>query len=99
MFAAVLLLAAATAVVPKPVDEHALHALLVERVDVRKWGTAIVVGVSSQNCDRPLTHGTPGSTYARKAHRHVAGLTRSPYAWRPGASEPKETCDRIPRGS
>ena len=42
----------ATSAVAKPVDEQALHAMLVERVDVRKWGTAIVVGVSSPRADR-----------------------------------------------
>ena len=29
------------------VDEKEIHAQLVERIDVRKWGTAIVVGVST----------------------------------------------------
>ena len=42
-----LLLGALTAVGAKAavVDEQELHALLVERVDVRKWGTGIVFGI------------------------------------------------------
>lgn len=58
MFAAVLLAAAATAVVAKPIDEQALHALLVERVDARKWGTAIVVGISSPQGRQIVSYGT-----------------------------------------
>ena len=40
------------------VDEQALHTLLVERVDERKWGTAIVVGVSSPQGRRIVSYGT-----------------------------------------
>ena len=40
------------------VDEQALHALLAERVDVRRWGTAIVVGISSPQGRRVVSYGT-----------------------------------------
>jgi serine-type D-Ala-D-Ala carboxypeptidase/endopeptidase len=56
--AIVLLVAVAASVVAKPVDEQALHALLVERVDVRKWGTAIVVGISSPQGRQLVSYGT-----------------------------------------
>ena len=58
MLGLVLLIAAATNVVATPVDEQALHALLVERVDARKWGTAIVVGISSPQGRRIVSYGT-----------------------------------------
>ena len=48
----------ATSVVARPVDEQALHALLVERVDARNWGTAIVVGISSPQGRRIVSYGT-----------------------------------------
>jgi serine-type D-Ala-D-Ala carboxypeptidase/endopeptidase len=47
-----------TSVAAKPVDEPALHAVLVERVDVRKWGTGIVVGISSPQGRRVVSYGT-----------------------------------------
>jgi len=56
-------LAVATSVAAKPVDEQALHAVLVERVDVRKWGTAIVVGVSSPQGRRVVAYGPPAETF------------------------------------
>jgi D-alanyl-D-alanine-carboxypeptidase/D-alanyl-D-alanine-endopeptidase len=48
------------------VDEKALHALLVERVDERKWGTAIVVGISSPEGRRIVSYGTLSVADRRK---------------------------------
>jgi CubicO group peptidase (beta-lactamase class C family) len=50
--------ATATSGAAKPVDEQALHAVLVERVDARKWGTGIVVGISSPQGRRIVSYGT-----------------------------------------
>lgn len=43
---------------PASIDEKEIHAQLVERIDVRKWGTAIVVGVSSPQGRRVVSYGT-----------------------------------------
>ena len=48
----------AAANVHAAVDEQALRTLLVERVDERKWGTAIVVGISSPQGRRIVSYGT-----------------------------------------
>jgi D-alanyl-D-alanine-carboxypeptidase/D-alanyl-D-alanine-endopeptidase len=63
--------AVATSVAAKPVDEQALHAVLVERVDVRKWGTGIVVGISSPQGRRTVSYGT----LSVQDHRKVDGTT------------------------
>jgi serine-type D-Ala-D-Ala carboxypeptidase/endopeptidase len=49
---------AAPAAHPAAVDEKQIHAQLVERIDVRKWGTAIVVGVSTPQGRRVVSYGT-----------------------------------------
>jgi CubicO group peptidase (beta-lactamase class C family) len=53
------------------VDEKEIHAQLVERIDVRKWGTAIVVGVSSPQGRRIVSYGT----LSLKDRRKVDGTT------------------------
>lgn len=53
------------------VDEKALQALLVERVDVRKWGTAIAVGISSPEGRQVVSYGT----LSVENHRKVDGDT------------------------
>jgi serine-type D-Ala-D-Ala carboxypeptidase/endopeptidase len=62
------------------VDEQALHALLVERVDVRKWGTAIVVGISSPQGRRVVSYGTLAVNNDRKVDGdtvfEIASLTK-----------------------
>ena len=77
----VLLVAAASSVAAKPVvDEQSLHALLVERVDVRKWGTAIVVGVSSPQGRQLVSYGTLSVQDRRKVDGttvfEIASLTK-----------------------
>src|SRR5688572_23866484 len=47
-----------TADVHAAIDVQALHTLLVERVDERKWGTAIVVGISSPQGRQIVSYGT-----------------------------------------
>jgi len=73
-------LAVATSVAAKPVDEQALHAVLVERVDVRKWGTGIVVGVSSPQGRRIVSYGTLSVQDPRKVDGttvfEIASLTK-----------------------
>ncbi len=62
------------------VDEQALHALLVERIDERKWGTAIVVGVSSPEGRRVVSYGTLALNDSRKVDGatvfEIASLTK-----------------------
>lgn len=62
------------------VDEKELHALLVERVDVRKWGTAIVVGISSPRARRVVSYGTLSVENGRKVDGatafEIASLTK-----------------------
>ena len=62
------------------VDEQELHALLVERVDLRKWGTAIVVGISSPAGRQVVSYGTLALRYGRKADGatifEIASLTK-----------------------
>jgi serine-type D-Ala-D-Ala carboxypeptidase/endopeptidase len=62
------------------VDEQALRALLVERVDERKWGTAIVIGISSPQGRRIVSYGTLGVEDRRKADGttafEIASLTK-----------------------
>ena len=62
------------------VDQPALHALLVERVDVRKWGTAIVVGISSPEGRRVVSYGTLAVNDSRKVDGatvfEIASLTK-----------------------
>src|SRR6185503_1641323 len=53
------------------VDEKEIHAQLVERIDVRKWGTAIVVGVSTPQGRRVGAYGT----LSLKDPRKVDGTT------------------------
>ena len=70
----------ATSAVAKPVDEQALHAMLVERVDVRKWGTAIVVGISSPTGRQIVSYGTLSVQDRRKVDSttvfEIASLTK-----------------------
>lgn len=66
-----VLIAVATGVAAKPVDEPALRAVLVERVDVRKWGTGIVVGISSPQGRRIVSYGT----LSVQDHRKVGSTT------------------------
>lgn len=62
------------------VDEKELHALLVERVDVRQWGTAIVVGISSPRGRRVVSYGTLSVENGRKVDGatifEIASLTK-----------------------
>ena len=62
------------------VDEKALHALLVERVDVRKWGTGIVVGISAPQGRQVVAYGTLGVKNGRKVDGdtvfEIASLTK-----------------------
>lgn len=62
------------------VDEKELQALLVERIDVRKWGTAIVVGVSSPQGRRMVSYGTLSVDNRRKVDGatvfEIASLTK-----------------------
>lgn len=62
------------------VDERELHATLVERVDVRKWGTAIVVGISSPRGRQVVSYGTLALNDGRKADGatvfEIASLTK-----------------------
>ena len=62
------------------VDEKALHSLLVERVDERKWGTAIVVGISSPQGRQILSYGTLSVDDRRKVDGgtvfEIASLTK-----------------------
>ena len=80
LFGVVLLVLVATGVVAKPVDEQALHALLVERVDVRKWGTAIVVGINSPQGRQVVSYGTLSLQDRRKVDGatvfEIASLTK-----------------------
>jgi len=80
LFGVVALAALATSVAAQPVDEPALHALLVERVDVRKWGTGIVVGISSAQGRRIEAYGTLSLQDRRKVDGttvfEIASLTK-----------------------
>jgi len=62
------------------VDEKALHSLLVERVDERKWGTAIVVGISSPQGRQIVSYGTLSVDDRRKVDGgtvfEIASLTK-----------------------
>lgn len=62
------------------VDERELHAQLVERVDMRKWGTAIVVGISSPGGRQVVSYGTLTLNDKRKADGatffEIASLTK-----------------------
>ena len=73
-------LAVATSVAAKPVDEQALHAVLVERVDVRKWGTGIVVVISSPQGRQIVSYGTLSVQDRRKVDGttvfEIASLTK-----------------------
>jgi len=53
-----VVLAVATSVAAKPVEEKALQTVLAERVDVREWGTGIVVGISSPQERQIVSYGT-----------------------------------------
>jgi len=68
------------AAVHAAVDEQALHTLLVERVDERKWGTAIVVGISSPQGRRIMSYGTLSVEDRRKVDGstlfEIASLTK-----------------------
>ena len=61
-------------------DEQALQTLLVERVDERKWGTAIVVGISSPQGRRIMSYGTLSVEDRRKVDGstvfEIASLTK-----------------------
>lgn len=71
---------AAPAAQPASVDEKEIHAQLVERIDVRKWGTAIVVGISSPQGRRVVSYGTLSLKDPRKADGatlfEIASLTK-----------------------
>lgn len=71
---------AAPAAHPASVDEKEIHAQLVERVDVRKWGTAIVVGVSTPQGRRVVSYGTLSLQDPRKVDGttlfEIASLTK-----------------------
>src|SRR5690349_21313294 len=75
-----VMLAVATSVAAKPVDGKALQAVLVERVDVRKWGTGIVVGISSPQGRRIVSYGTLSVQDRRKVDGEtvfeIASLTK-----------------------
>src|SRR5678815_113950 len=75
-----LFLAVATSAAANSVDEQALHAMLVERVDVRKWGTGIVVGISSPQGRRIVSYGTLSVQDRRKVDGttvfEIASLTK-----------------------
>ena len=62
------------------IDEQALHALLVERIDVRKWGTGTVVGFSSPQGRRIVSYGTLSVKDGRKVDGstvfEIASLTK-----------------------
>ena len=49
------------------VDDKEIHAQLVERIDVRKWGTAIVVGISSPEGRHVVAYGTLSLKDSRKS--------------------------------
>src|SRR4026208_517141 len=70
----------ATSAGARPVDEQALHAMLVERVDVRKWGTGIVVGISSPQGRQIVSYGTLSVQDRRKVDGttvfEIASLTK-----------------------
>jgi serine-type D-Ala-D-Ala carboxypeptidase/endopeptidase len=72
--------AAAVTNVSATVDEQALRMLLVERVDQRKWGTGIVVGISSPQGRRIVSYGTLGLEDRRKVDGstvfEIASLTK-----------------------
>lgn len=79
--AAVLLgLAPAIGAQAAVVDEKELHALLAERIDVRKWGTAIVVGISSPQGRRVVSYGNLSVQDRRKVDGatifEIASLTK-----------------------
>jgi serine-type D-Ala-D-Ala carboxypeptidase/endopeptidase len=75
-----LFVAVATSAAANSVDEQAVHALLVERVDVRKWGTGIVVGISSPQGRRIVSYGTLSVQDRRKVNGttvfEIASLTK-----------------------
>ncbi len=62
------------------VDEKEIHAQLVERIDVRKWGTAIVVGVSTPEGRHVVSYGTLSLQDSRKVDGttlfEIASLTK-----------------------
>ena len=79
-FSAILLGVAASMTAAAAVDDQALRALLVERVDARKWGTAIVVGISSPEGRRVVSYGTLALNDGRKVDGatvfEIASLTK-----------------------
>jgi CubicO group peptidase (beta-lactamase class C family) len=80
LFGVVTFAALATSAAAKPVDEQALQALLVERVDARKWGTGIVVGITSPQGRRIVSYGTLSVQDRRKVDGttvfEIASLTK-----------------------
>jgi serine-type D-Ala-D-Ala carboxypeptidase/endopeptidase len=62
------------------VDEQKLQRLLVERIDVQKWGTGIVVGISSPQGQRIVAYGTLAVNDGRKVDGstvfEIASLTK-----------------------
>ncbi len=80
LLATLLFPAAVPQVHAAAVDEQELHALMVERVDVRKWGTAIVVGISSPQGRRIVSYGTLSVQDRRKVDGatvfEIASLTK-----------------------
>jgi serine-type D-Ala-D-Ala carboxypeptidase/endopeptidase len=80
LFGVLTFAALATSAAAKPVDEQALRALLVERVDVRKWGTGIVVGIASPQGRRIVSYGTLSVQDRRKVDGttvfEIASLTK-----------------------
>ncbi len=80
-FAGLLLaIALTTAARAAVIDEAALRALLVERIDARKWGTGIVVGISSPQGRRVVSYGTLSVNDSRKVDGatvfEIASLTK-----------------------
>ena len=75
-----LLVAGATSASAVPLDDGALRTLLAERVDERKWGTAVVVGISSPQGRRVVSYGTLGLEDRRKVDGatafEIASLTK-----------------------
>jgi D-alanyl-D-alanine-carboxypeptidase/D-alanyl-D-alanine-endopeptidase len=62
------------------IDDKELHAILVERIGVRRWGTAIAVGVSSPQGRQVVTYGTLALNDPRKVDGatvfEIASLTK-----------------------
>ena len=75
-----LLVAGATSASAAALDDGALRTLLAERVDERKWGTAVVIGISSPQGRRVVSYGTLSLEDRRKVDGatafEIASLTK-----------------------